>query len=148
VKEQEERISPRRTDGFFETLSWLARYVVANRLQGAGPHPTLVTTYADSGAQMNIMFFRKVARIAFLFLFALPCYAQLPRLGVGAKVSTLGFGFEAATAVTSRSNVRGGFNFFGYDHDASKNGIDYAARLRFRSIEAHYDWFLGGFHVG
>jgi hypothetical protein len=71
----------------------------------------------------------------------------LPRLGVGAKVSTLGIGIEAATAVTSRSNVRGGINMFNHTRDFSKQGIDYGAQLRLRSVEAHYDWFLGGFHV-
>jgi hypothetical protein len=70
------------------------------------------------------------------------------RVGAGAKVSTLGIGFEAAAAVTDQSNVRGGFNFYNYDHNFSRDGIDYLADLRFRSIEAHYDWFFGhGFHA-
>jgi hypothetical protein len=64
------------------------------------------------------------------------------------KFSTLGIGVEAATAVTSQSNVRGGFNMYTYDRNFSKNGIDYGAQLKFRSMEAHYDWFFGpGFHV-
>src|SRR5215467_9357633 len=67
----------------------------------------------------------------------------LPRLGVGAKFSSLGIGFEAATAVTSRSNVRGGFNFFDYDRGFSHDGIDYDATVRLRSVEVHYDWFFG-----
>ena len=80
-----------------------------------------------------------------------PCFGQtgepLPRLGVGAKVSTMGIGIEAATGVTSQSNVRGGVNMFNYSRDFNQDGIDYGAQLRFRSVEAHYDWFLGGFHV-
>jgi hypothetical protein len=83
--------------------------------------------------------------------FVSPCFAQsgepLPRLGVGAKVSTMGIGIEAATAVTSQSNVRGGFNMFNYARDFNQDGIDYGAQLRFRSIETHFDWFFGGFHV-
>src|SRR5262245_12108612 len=84
--------------------------------------------------------------------FVSPCFGQsgeeLPRLGIGAKVSSLGIGIEAATAVTSRSNVRGGFNMFSYGRDFSQDGIDYGADLRFRSLEAHYDWYLGGgFHI-
>ena len=38
-------------------------------------------------------------------------------VGVGVKVSTLGLGVEAATAVTEHSNVRAGFNGFNYDHE-------------------------------
>jgi hypothetical protein len=74
-------------------------------------------------------------------------FAQLPRLGVGAKISTLGIGFEAATALTERSNIRGGFNFYNYDHNFSEDGISYLTDLRFRSAELHYDWFFGGFHA-
>lgn len=81
-----------------------------------------------------------------------PCFGQssdtLPRFGVGVKFSTLGIGVEAATAVTRRSNVRGGFNAFGYEYDFNHGGIDYGAQLRLRSVEVHYDWFLGhGFHA-
>src|SRR5262245_44254788 len=81
-----------------------------------------------------------------------PCFGQsgeeLPRLGLGAKMSSLGFGVEAATAVTSQSNVRGGFNVFTYGRDFSQDGITYGADLKFRSIEVHYDWFLSGsFHI-
>ena len=49
------------------------------------------------------------------------------QVGAGAKFSTLGIGFEAAAAVTDRSNVRGGFNFFNYERSFSKDGIDYIA---------------------
>ena len=72
-----------------------------------------------------------------------------PRLiGVGAKISLLGIGGEAAIALTKRINVRGGFNFFNYSHGFDKDGINYGAQIAFRSAEAHLDWFpLGGFHL-
>jgi hypothetical protein len=67
---------------------------------------------------------------------------------MGAKISTLGIGVEAGTAVTRQSNLRGGFNFLNYDRVFTKDGINYGGQLRLRSVEAHYDWFLGhGFHV-
>jgi hypothetical protein len=70
------------------------------------------------------------------------------RFGVGLKVSTLGIGVEGATRVTENSNVRAGFNWFGYNNDFTRNRINYGARLELRSFEAHYDWFLGhGFRV-
>jgi hypothetical protein len=73
---------------------------------------------------------------------------ELPRIAVGAKMSTLGIGFEAATAVTNRSNVRGGFNFFNYDRVATSDGITYDAELTLRSVQIMYDqYLLRGFHV-
>jgi hypothetical protein len=99
---------------------------------------------------MKISSFRLAAATCCLVLFAAsPCFSQaLSRFGVGAKFSTLGIGVEAATAVTKKANVRGGFNFIGYDNDFSKSGITYTARLEYRSVEAHFDWFFGGkFHV-
>lgn len=71
------------------------------------------------------------------------------RLGIAIKASLLGAGVEAATPLTTRSNLRAGLNLFRYDRGFNKDGVAYAARLRFRSIEAHYDWFpfAGGFHL-
>src|SRR5262245_56017062 len=79
---------------------------------------------------------------------SMPGFSQsLPRFGVGAKVSSLGIGIDAATAVTKRSNIRGGFNFLGYRRDFSKDGFDYGATLQLRSVDVHYDWYVGGFHL-
>src|SRR4029077_8444426 len=71
------------------------------------------------------------------------------RIGVGAKISLLGIGGEAAVYVTKRINVRGGFNFFNYSYTFGKDGINYGAQLAFRSAEAHLDLFpfAGSFHV-
>jgi hypothetical protein len=74
----------------------------------------------------------------------------LPRLGVGVKVSMLlGIGVEAATSITRKSNVRGGFNFFNYDFTQTKDNTDYTFNLHLRSVQATYDWFpFGGrFHL-
>ncbi len=80
-----------------------------------------------------------------------PCFGQsepLPRLGVSVKMSTLGFGIEAATAVTRRSNVRVGFNVFNYSDDFTKDGIGYDGELSLRSLQVLYDQYLvGGLHV-
>jgi hypothetical protein len=76
--------------------------------------------------------------------------SSLPRLGIGVKVSILlGVGIEAATSVTRKSNVRGGFNMFSYDFDQTKDNTDYSLKLRLRSVQATYDWFPfgGGFHL-
>jgi hypothetical protein len=70
-------------------------------------------------------------------------------LGVGVKASFLGAGVEAATPFTRRSDLRVGFNTFRYARNFHKDGINYAGRLNFQSVEAHYDWFpfYGAFHV-
>jgi hypothetical protein len=71
------------------------------------------------------------------------------RLGIAIKISSLGPGIEAATPLTFRSNLRAGFNIFNYDRSFNQDGITYAGQLRFRSVEAHYDWFpfSGSFHL-
>ncbi len=76
--------------------------------------------------------------------------AGLPRLGVGVKViMLLGIGVEAGTAITKKSNVRAGFNFFNYDFNQSKDNTNYAFNLHLRSVQATYDYFPfgGGFHL-
>ena len=84
-------------------------------------------------------------------LLAIACFGQsedLPRFGLGVKLSTLGAGIEAATAVTRRSNVRGGFNAFSYGTDFTKDGANYSGELRLRSAQVVYDQYLvGGLHV-
>jgi hypothetical protein len=75
---------------------------------------------------------------------------NLPRLGIGVKASMLlGIGVEAATSVTQKTNVRGGFNMFSYEYDYTKDNIDYGAKMRLRSAQATFDWFPfgGGFHL-
>ena len=70
------------------------------------------------------------------------------QVGVGVKVSTLGIGIEAARSVTSRSNVRGAFNFFDYNRRFDDDGIEYDGRLKLRSLQVVYDQYIaGGFHV-
>jgi hypothetical protein len=78
-----------------------------------------------------------------------PAFCQdLPRLGIAVKMSTLGAGIEAATAVTRRSNVRVGFNAFSYSKDFNKDGATYSSTLTLRSLEVHYDQYLvAGLHV-
>jgi hypothetical protein len=70
-------------------------------------------------------------------------------VGVGVKASLLGVGIETAVRVTHNSNVRAGFNMFSYDRTFDKDGISYAGKLQFKTIEAHYDFFpwAGSFHI-
>lgn len=73
---------------------------------------------------------------------------SLPKFGLGLKVSTLGAGIEAATAVSRKSNLRVGFNYFTYSDTFTKDGIAYDGKLNLQSFEVHYDQYLiGGFHI-
>ena len=70
------------------------------------------------------------------------------KVGIGLKVSTLGAGIEAAVPLAGKVNLRGGVNIFQYSRGLTNDGIHYDGQLKFRSGEAHLDWFLiGGFHV-
>lgn len=69
-------------------------------------------------------------------------------IGVGVKVSSLGIGGEAAVALSHRSNVRVGFNYFSYSDTFSKDGATYKGTLGLQSAQATYDVFLvSSFHV-
>jgi hypothetical protein len=77
-----------------------------------------------------------------------PSNDRAAKIGIGAKVSLLGIGIEAATPLTRRINLRGGGNFFNYSRGFNNDGIHYDGQLSFRSGEAHLDWYpLGGFHL-
>jgi hypothetical protein len=75
--------------------------------------------------------------------------APFSSVAVGIKASLLGAGAEAATPLSRRVNLRGGFNAFSYNRTFSKDGVAYAGQLNFRSGEAHLDWFPfgGSFHL-
>jgi hypothetical protein len=71
---------------------------------------------------------------------------------IGAKASTLGFGVEAATPLTWRTNLRVGYNYLNY----SPSGLDItqdeltlnSAKLALRSATANVDLFvLGPMHI-
>jgi hypothetical protein len=77
-----------------------------------------------------------------------PGQVSSSKVGIGVKLSTLGVGVEVATPLTSKLNVRGGFNFFRYSRSITNGGIVYDGHLHLQSGEAHLDWFpFGGFHV-
>ena len=102
---------------------------------------------------VNRSFFLFLILICTSVLQARFCSAQdddsTSRVGIGIKMSLLGAGVEVATPITGHSNLRAGFNAFSYDRTFHSDGIAYAGQLRFRSVEAHYDWFPfgGAFHV-
>jgi hypothetical protein len=76
--------------------------------------------------------------------------APLPRFGIEVNAGTLGAGIQAATAVTHKSNVRFGFNYFSYSASTTSSGtnITFDGKLKLESGELLYDQYLfGGFHI-
>jgi len=72
----------------------------------------------------------------------------LPRFGIQVTAGTPGVGVQVATAVTRRSNVRLGVNYFSYGASINKDNIAYNGTLRLESAEVLYDQYLGaGFHI-
>jgi hypothetical protein len=71
-------------------------------------------------------------------------------VGIGVDVSTLGIGFQVATPMAQKLNLRGGGSFFTYNAGSyTGDGITYTGQLQLRSGEALLDWFPfgGGFHL-
>lgn len=71
------------------------------------------------------------------------------RVGFGAKAGTLGLGFEVATPLAPRTNLRVAGNFIKYSHNGVENGFLYTANLGLSSVVTSVDWFpfRGGFHI-
>jgi hypothetical protein len=67
----------------------------------------------------------------------------------GLKADTLGGGAELATPLARNFNLRSSINAFAFDYPFSIDGVNYDARLHFKSSETVVDWFPlhGSFHV-
>ena len=66
----------------------------------------------------------------------------------GFKADTLGLGFEIATPLALRINLRSSINFFAFNDPFSLDGINYDARLHLKSSETVLDIFPGhGLHI-
>src|SRR5438309_2313565 len=72
---------------------------------------------------------------------------DVPHFALGVAASSLGVSVQAATGVSSHSNLRGGFNFFNYDNDLNRDGVTYKGHLELRSVQVTYDYFFGPFHI-
>jgi hypothetical protein len=66
------------------------------------------------------------------------------KVGIGINVGLGGAGFEVATPLARKLNLRGGGNFFGYNTTITDNGISYTGNLQLRSGKIDIDWFPFG----
>ena len=89
----------------------------------------------------------KTLSVILLTCLAASAQSDLPHFGIGFSASTLGLGVQAATAVTSRSNLRAGFNLFNYSDTIHKDGVNYQGDLHLRSVQVTWDQYFGAFHI-
>ena len=89
--------------------------------------------------------FVAIAAAVLVTMAPLTGFAQnAPAVGVGVKVGTLGIGVQGAVRPAPRVAVRGGFNFFSYDHSFDQDGTTFDGTLKLQSVEASVDLGLGG----
>jgi hypothetical protein len=75
-----------------------------------------------------------------------PGAPKAPSLGVGLglKVSTLGFGPEVSFSFAPKLGIRGGFQLASVSRDVNWSDVDYAASVKLQSVHALLDLFLVG----
>jgi len=66
------------------------------------------------------------------------------RIGFDSHAGLGGIGFDVATPLSRRFNIRAGSDFFGYSTTFQDQGANVAANLRMRSGHASLDWFPFG----
>ena len=68
---------------------------------------------------------------------------------IAPRVSTLGGGLELAKGLTPSFGLRGGFNYFSYDYDATESDVSYNLDLELKSFGLFADWhpFKGAFRI-
>jgi hypothetical protein len=76
-------------------------------------------------------------------------YRPFSAIGIDSYVGIGGIGFDVATPVHRKFNLRAGSEFFGYSTTFQEQGANIAAHLRLRSAHASLDWFpfRGGFRI-
>jgi hypothetical protein len=68
-------------------------------------------------------------------------FGPFPRIGIDGHAGINGIGFDAATPVARRLNIRAGGDFFGYSTHFQEQGANVAVNLQMRTGHASVDWF-------
>jgi hypothetical protein len=67
--------------------------------------------------------------------------APFSAVGIALKVGLAGVGFDVATPLGLRLNLRGGGSFFSYNASFNEDGIPIVGTLKFRTVGASLDYF-------
>jgi hypothetical protein len=73
-------------------------------------------------------------------------YRPFSGLGLATRVGFAGTGFDVATPLATRFNLRAGADFFSYSTSFQEEGANVGINLRLRSGHAGLDWFPFGGH--
>jgi hypothetical protein len=71
-------------------------------------------------------------------------FRPFSRIGFDSHAGLGGIGFDVATPLSRRFNIRAGSDFFGYSTSFQDQGANVAVNLRMRSGHASLDWFPFG----
>lgn len=72
-------------------------------------------------------------------------FRPFSRVGVNSRIGFGGIGFDIATPLAKKFNLRAGSDFFGYSTTFQEEGADVAINLHMQTGHASLDWFpLGG----
>jgi hypothetical protein len=100
----------------------------------------------------------KLAPLIFIFLIATASLAsgqapesdEAPPVNAGLEVGTTGPGVSVSWRFADHFGVRGGFNYFRYEHDGEIEDVDYDATLRLMSEPLtfnYYPWKGSSFYI-
>ena len=68
-------------------------------------------------------------------------YRPLSALAVGVKIGVAGIGFDVATPLAQRFNLRAGASFFQYSGSYNVDGTNISGEAKLRSTNLSVDWF-------
>ena len=70
-------------------------------------------------------------------------------IGFSVKAGVGGVGFDVATPLSRKFNLRGGATYFDYKMNTSSDGVNYAGTLELGNAGVGIDWFpwAGAFHI-
>jgi hypothetical protein len=71
-------------------------------------------------------------------------YRPFTRMGYDSHIGIGGIGFDIATPLFRKFNLRSGADFFSYTADFQEQGANIGASLRMRTAHANLDWFPFG----
>jgi hypothetical protein len=112
--------------------------VLGNTALNAVPGPLHADSFASSGAFVTVP-----PRP----LGATRTYRPFSSLGFATRFGLAGIGFDVATPVATRFNLRAGTDFFNYATTFQEEGANVGINLDLRSAHAALDWFPLGGHL-
>jgi hypothetical protein len=76
-------------------------------------------------------------------------FRPFSRLGIASRAGFAGVGFDLATPLARRFNLRAGSDFFGYSDTFQEQGANVAINLHMQTAHSSLDWFPfnGGFRL-